>query len=65
MKTIALFSQQNDDEEAEESDKTTSNDLANNFDGEGFARYLAPYAAALILSIGATVAIFKFVLLDY
>jgi hypothetical protein len=63
---MALFSQQSDDEDDEESDETTSNDLANNFDGdEGFAKYLAPYAAALILSIGATVAIFKFILLDY
>lgn len=37
----------------------------NNFDGEGFANYLLPYAAALIGSLLATAAVFKFVLLDY
>lgn len=31
----------------------------------GFVGYLAPYALALIISIGATVAFFKFVLMDY
>lgn len=41
---------------------TTTND---NFDGEGFANYLLPYALALIGSVLATAAMFKFVLLDY
>jgi hypothetical protein len=36
-----------------------------NFDGEGFASYLGPYAAAAALSIAVTAAFFKFVLLDY
>ena len=36
-----------------------------NFDGEGFVGYLLPYAAALIGSVLATAAVFKFVLLDY
>lgn len=36
-----------------------------NFDGKGFAGYLAPYAVALIGSIAVTAAFFKFVLLDY
>ena len=38
---------------------------ADNFDGKGFANYLLPYAIALIGSIAATAAVFKFVLLDY
>lgn len=36
-----------------------------NFDGKGFANYLAPYALALVGSVAATAALFKFVLLDY
>lgn len=36
-----------------------------NFDGKGFAGYLAPYAVALIGSIAVTAAFVKFVLLDY
>ena len=38
---------------------------ADNFDAEGFANYLLPYALALIGSIVVTGAVFKFVLLDY
>ena len=34
-------------------------------DLDGFSNYLAPYAFALILSVGVTAAIFKFILLDY
>jgi len=45
-------------------DTELSNDK-DNFDGEGFANYLLPYAIALIGSIAATAAVFKFVLLDY
>ena len=41
------------------------NEPVDNFDGEGFANYLLPYALALIGSVAATAAIFKFVLLDY
>jgi hypothetical protein len=40
-------------------------EVKKNFDGQGFARYLAPYAIALIASIAATAAFFKFVLMDY
>lgn len=41
------------------------NEPVDNFDGEGFANYLLPYALALVGSVAATAAIFKFVLLDY
>eukprot|EP00536_Pseudo-nitzschia_multiseries_P004574 jgi/Psemu1/10255/gm1.10255_g len=48
-------------------DSSNSNDdvVQDNFDGEGFAKYLLPYAVALIGSVVATAALFKFVLLDY
>ena len=36
-----------------------------NFDGKGFAGYIAPYLAAFIVSIAVTAAFLKFVLLDY
>lgn len=36
-----------------------------NFDGKGFANYLAPYAAAVVASIAVTAAFVKFVLMDY
>ena len=36
-----------------------------NFDAEGFGSYLAPYALALLASVGVTYAFVKFVLLDY
>lgn len=42
-----------------------NNTPVDNFDGEGFANYLLPYALALVGSLVATAAIFKFVLLDY
>ena len=42
-----------------------NNTPVDNFDGEGFANYLLPYALALIGSLAATAVIFKFVLLDY
>lgn len=35
------------------------------FDGKGFASYLAPYALALVASVGVTFLFVKFVLLDY
>jgi hypothetical protein len=40
-------------------------DLDDNFDGDGFANYLAPYALAAIAAIVATGAFFNFVLMDY
>lgn len=56
-------------------DDDTSNDVSisdnssvpkeGNFDGKGFANYLLPYALALVGSLVATAAMFKFVLLDY
>ena len=44
---------------------TINNEAKDNFDGKGFANYLLPYALALIGSVVATAAMFKFVLLDY
>ena len=46
-------------------DTAAENNIMDNFDGKGFAKYLLPYAVALIGSILATAAMFKFVLLDY
>ena len=54
------------------SGKATDDDIADavparpskGFDGEGFAGYLAPYAAAFIASLLATGAFLKLVLLD-
>jgi len=46
-------------------DQVDNSEVEDSFDGKGFAGYLAPYAAALILSIGVTGAFVKFVLLDY
>ncbi len=36
-----------------------------NFDANGFGNYLAPYALAILASVGVTYAFVKFVLLDY
>mmetsp|Transcript_38147 Transcript_38147/g.46536 ORF Transcript_38147/g.46536 Transcript_38147/m.46536 type:complete len:148 (+) Transcript_38147:73-516(+) len=46
---------------------TENNDLSpqDNFDGKGFAGYLAPYILALFASIAATAGFVKFVLMDY
>ena len=47
-------------------EKTTTKDVAdNNFDGEGFANYLLPYAIAVVAALGVTAAFVKFVLMDY
>ena len=35
------------------------------FDANGFGNYLAPYALAILASVGVTFAFVKFVLLDY
>lgn len=43
-------------------DEVTKQD---NFDGEGFAGYLAPYAIAVFASVAVTAAFVKFVLMDY
>ena len=40
-------------------------EVDNSFDGKGFIGYLAPYAAALILSGFVTIAFFKYFLMDY
>ena len=40
-------------------------DDVGNFDAKGFGSYLAPYALALLASVGVTYAFVKFVLLDY
>ena len=52
---------------ASEEDEQQEDSIADggNFDGKGFAGYLAPYAAALLVSLGVTAAFLKFVLLDY
>mmetsp|Transcript_23130 Transcript_23130/g.37520 ORF Transcript_23130/g.37520 Transcript_23130/m.37520 type:complete len:117 (-) Transcript_23130:86-436(-) len=42
-----------------------NNNSEDNFDGKGFAGYLAPYAVALLGSIAVTAAFVKFVLMDY
>ena len=56
-------SNENSDDDVPDSGELQTSD--NNFDGEGFAKYLAPYAVALLGSIVATYAMFKFVLMDY
>jgi hypothetical protein len=51
------------EDDAKENDESVS--LKGDFDGTGFANYLAPYALALVASIAVTAAFLKFVLLDY
>jgi hypothetical protein len=51
------------DDDAKENDESVS--PKGDFDGDGFANYLAPYALALFASIAVTAAFLKFVLLDY
>jgi hypothetical protein len=58
-----LHISENDDDTREENDESVS--PKGDFDGEGFANYLAPYALALVGSIAVTAAFLKFVLLDY
>jgi len=52
----ALWSNKNDNDD---------DDAVDNFDGQGFATYLAPYALALLASIGVTFAFVKYVLMDF
>ena len=47
------------------STESNSNKINSNFDSEGFANYLAPYALAVLASIAVTAGFIKFVLLDY
>lgn len=51
------------DDDIKESDESAL--PKGDFDGAGFANYLAPYALALFGSIAVTAAFLKFVLLDY
>ena len=48
-----------------ESNNDESKITQENFDGKGFANYLAPYALTLLVSIAATALFVKFVLMDY
>lgn len=57
-----LHISENDDAN-EEIDESVS--PKGDFDGAGFANYLAPYALTLVASIAVTAAFLKFVLLDY
>lgn len=56
-KWIVLSESNNDDKTMEKEAQESS------FDGQGFANYLAPYALALVASIGVTALFVKFVLL--
>ena len=57
-----LFAGGFDDDDDVDSESVQTQD---NFDGKGFAGYLAPYALALVGSVAVTAAFVKFVLLDY
>lgn len=60
-----LYSNAHENESVEVEDLTGSDIEKSNFDGKGFAGYLAPYVLAVVASIGVTAAFVKFVLLDY
>ena len=60
-----LYSNTDENKSVEVEDLEGSDVEKSNFDGEGFAGYLAPYAFAVVASIVVTVAFLKFVLLDY
>lgn len=62
---VPLHSNANENELVEVEDLSGSDAQKSNFDGEGFAGYLAPYALAAVASIAVTAAFVKFVLLDY
>lgn len=49
----------------DDNDNQVDNAPSDNFDGQGFANYLGPYALALVVSIIVTAAFVKFVLMDY
>jgi hypothetical protein len=52
-----------DDDDAAGLDDATNKE--GGFDAPGFAGYLAPYALAVIASVGATAVFVKFVMMDY
>lgn len=62
---VRLHSNADENELVEVEDLNGSDPQKSNFDGEGFAGYLAPYALAMVASIAVTAAFVKFVLLDY
>jgi hypothetical protein len=61
-RTFRLHISENDDANKENEESVSPK---GDFDGAGFANYLAPYALALVGSIAVTAAFLKFVLLDY
>ena len=61
--TTAVFLSKKGSEE--DADNAAVSPDSDNFDGKGFAGYLAPYALAVLASIAVTAAFVKFVLLDY
>jgi len=67
--TTRLFSRNTDEENEGVQTDNDSDDVTtateDRMDLGGFAGYLAPYVLAFVLSIAATAAFFKFVLLDY
>lgn len=67
--TTRLFSRNTDEENEAVQTDNDSDDVTtateDRMDLGGFAGYLAPYVLAFVLSIAATAAFFKFVLLDY
>lgn len=65
--SISLSANLEDDNqvEAKQAGETSESGAEENFDGEGFANYLAPYAVALLASIAVTGGFVKFVLMDY
>jgi hypothetical protein len=54
-----------DDEDYRQVKKASSVEEQDNFDSQGFAGYLAPYALAVVASVAVTAGFVKFVLLDY
>jgi hypothetical protein len=61
---LIIYAKEDASEESDAPAVSTSNRQADNFNASGFGGYLAPYALAVVASILATGAFFKFVLLD-
>lgn len=61
QRRATFLQNQEDDDGLQES----TDEAKGGLDAQGFAGYLAPYALAVIASIGVTVAFVKFVMLDY
>ena len=55
----------NDEEDEVTSMNSVENGVSGGFDQDGFANYLAPYAAAFLLTIGVTAAFIQFLLNSY